>query len=213
MLLDYARFAFNQRIKGFSVPDAPHFDEASTEYFLTRLKQASYYLEYGCGGSTVEAARLQKTFVSVEGDPYYLNAVSKKIRHKFRGDISGQIIYANIGITGEWGYPIFKKPTPARLKKWRHYAEAPWSLFDRQPDLILVDGRFRVHCALYSLSQLRDQEFEILFDDYAGRDHYREVERFAHLEKMCGRMAVFKKKSYDQTDLQKSINAYASDYR
>ena len=159
-------------------------------------------MEFGAGASTAEAAHRNIPMISVETDPYYLNAVRKKISP----NPTCELIYWNIGLTTKWGYPILKRSQPS----WRKYAELP---FDRgfSPELILVDGRFRVHCALQAISRLSD--FELLFDDYGDRECYRAVEQFAKLDRMYGRMAVFKPKNFDRTALNRAIEQYWQDYR
>lgn len=205
--LSTARFLIDRYRHGFDVPDQPQFDADGRAYFLDRLTKASFYLEYGSGGSTVVAASLKKPFVSVDSDRVYLESVRKKTAQY---DLSnGHLLHANIGITTAWGFPLLKTETPGRLVRWKNYAELPWT-YNIRPDLILIDGRFRVHCALYSISRLDD--FEIMFDDYAGRPHYREVEKFAELE-MRGRLAILKPKPIDRNDLLSSIRRFSRDYR
>ena len=202
-----ARFLIDRHRHGFDVPDQPQLDADGLAYFLDRLTKASFYLEYGSGGSTVVAASLKKPFVTLDSDRLYLESVRKKIAQY---DLSnGRLLHANIGITTAWGFPLLKTETHGRLVRWRNYAELPWT-YNIRPDLILIDGRFRVHCALYSISRLDD--FEILFDDYAGRPHYREVEQFAELD-MRGRLAVLKPKPFDRNDLLSSIRRFSRDYR
>jgi hypothetical protein len=209
---EYAKFRWWQRLEGAPIPDRPHFDPGSMEYFLESLSRAKLYLEYGCGGSTVEAARQHKKFISVESDSFYLKSVVKKIENEF-GKVDGRFIHANIGLTEEWGWPLIKYPTWRRLQRWSNYAEAPWAFISASstPDLILIDGRFRVHCALYSIYKMQGHDFEILIDDYADRNYYRDVEKFARLEKMLGRMAVFKPKVFDNEDIKRSIKQFARD--
>lgn len=209
---DHARFLYAQRITGFDVPGEPNFHPESLPYFLGCLERSEFYLEYGSGGSTVEAARMRKRFVSVDNDAYYLAAVQKRIDTEL-GACSGSLVPVDIGHCGKWGYPIFKKPTAARLRAWRSYAETPWSMFTNEPDLVLVDGRFRVHCALYSISQMSSENFQILVDDYEPRPFYREIEKFASLNRMCGHMAVFKFKPHDKDELRISIEQFSRDYR
>jgi hypothetical protein len=211
-LVHQAAFVLNQRLRGVSVPDQPHFDEKGTAYFVERLRNSHSYLEYGCGGSTVEAARQRKSFVSIESDAYYLRAVREKIAREVRGTPSGQLVHADIGITEEWGRPFIKRKTPQRLSRWKNYAARPWSLVVTKPDLILIDGRFRILCALYSIDQMHDQDFTILFDDYADRPHYHVVEHFARLEQMMGRMAILRPKQINKNELLTSVEKYVSDY-
>lgn len=207
-ILSLGRFMYRQRVKGFDVPDSAQLDDDGKAYFLDRLQNSSLFLEYGCGGSTLDAARLGKKSVSVESDRFYLASVARRI--VALGYVPGQMIHADIGITREWGYPLFKHPTSSRLQRWRQYAESPWTS-GQHPDLILIDGRFRVSCALYCISQLKD--FQILFDDYKDRHHYWVVEQFAGLDRMCGRMAVFRPKPYDPSALASCLAQAGADYR
>jgi len=192
---------------GIEVPDYPYFEEESTPYFQECLARASEYLEYGAGGSTVEAARQNKKFTTVESDKSFLEAVRSKI-----GAEKGSLIHVNIGKTEQWGAPAFKRWTPLRRLRWGRYASAPWKN-NIQPDLILIDGRFRVHSTLYCLSQLKGRGFKLLFDDYAGRPFYREVEQFAELQLLKGRMAVFGPKEFEQRAINRAISSYVSDWR
>lgn len=215
-----ARFAYKvylQRIKGFAVSDMPHFDSESTPYFVKKLSDAATFLEYGAGGSSVLAARMGKNFVSVDSDPYFLGAVQKKIRELGLdgGGSAWHFKYINIGLTERWGVPVCTRPTPPRLAAWRSYFTAPWQQGGFQPDLILIDGRFRVACALTTISHLAGNDaWTILFDDYQGRSHYAVVEQFASLEAMVGRMAVFTpKQGIDLNALRECLEQYASDWR
>jgi hypothetical protein len=85
---------------------------------------------------------------------------------------------------------------------------------DPLPDIVLVDGRFSIACALASIKQMYDKiEFEILFDDYKERPCYQVMECFARLDAMHGRMAVFKKKSISLAELEIAIERFSTDYR
>jgi len=56
--------------------------------------------------------------------------------------------------------------------------------------------------------------FSLLVDDYVDRSHYVEIERFAKLEKLVGRMAIFTQiDKIDLLELENSIISYSLDYR
>ena len=211
-----AMFLAKKQFSGFAgaeVPDDPHFDDQSTTYFLDKLDQCTFYLEYGTGGSTIQAARKGKPFIAVDSDMDFVNAVKKKIG-KLGSDQN--LINIDIGVTGLWGVPVFKKPTKSRLAKWRRYPSLPWTLITAQrvPDLILVDGRFRVSCALTCIKNMRDRSnFTLLIDDYKERPNYHIVERFAQLNALVGRMAVFNKASFNANDLDQELQSHSSDWR
>ena len=72
------------------------------------------------------------------------------------------------------------------------------------PDLVLIDGRFRVFCFLTTV-KLAPVGTKILFDDYINRPLYHVVEEFCEKIETCGRQALFevsqsaKKKVTDET--------------
>jgi archaellum component FlaC len=86
------------------------------------------------------------------------------------------------------------EPSPERLNKFRKYSDFPEEIGSRfpLPDLVLVDGRFRVACALKALRALQDQtDWLLLVDDYVNRSKYHELPEFGVLQGYVGRMAVF----------------------
>jgi hypothetical protein len=58
------------------------------------------------------------------------------------------------------------------------------------PDLVLIDGRFRVFCFLTSV-KFAPVGTKILFDDYINRPFYHVVEEFCERIDTCGRQALF----------------------
>ena len=212
----HARALALGRIRGHQVPDAPHFDPEALEYFLSRVLRGCLYMEYGSGGSTVLAASAGAQVISVETDPHYLRSVSKKVAVAAPGTHAG-LVHADIGLTREWGRPVLTRPTARRVAAWTRYLEVPWSspeLGDRKPDVILVDGRFRVAAALTCLKHLgADGGSEILFDDYLDRPHYREVERFMPVAGTVGRMAIFKPVPVALEQLSLAIDQFKTDWR
>lgn len=209
-------FLYRQRFSKPQIRDTPSFDAEGYGYFAARIPKARIYLEYGSGGSTVVAAKSRVRFKAVDSDPFYLRAVEKKIDTEF-GKPNGKFIYCNIGMTELWGIPVFKRLSAGRCKRWKRYPLAPWLDGDASflPDLVLIDGRFRVACALTTIKYLTDRvSFEILVDDYHDRPEYREIEKYADLASMQGRMAVFKPKSaVDLHDVDRAIETYGLDYR
>ena len=190
---DLGKFLIRQRVSGFAVPSEPEFDAASAPAFTDLLLRSRFYLEYGSGGSTLLAARAGKRFISVDTDRWFLRSVGRAI-----GTLSTdqRLVHADIGPTGPWGKPLRSRtPSRRRLRKWRAYAATPWKIIapDDAPDLVLVDGRFRVAAALLCCQRLHaDPRARILVDDYVGRPGYAIIERHADLVGMAGRMAMFK---------------------
>jgi hypothetical protein len=211
------KVVISKRLRHVDVPSAPHFDDESTAYFNDVITSAHHYLEYGSGGSTVLAHQHVACLVSVESDRHFLKAVQRKLE-KQRSGAETILIPVNIGFTEDWGRPVFTKPTPSRVDRWRSYPKAPWAFFQRrrtEPDVVLVDGRFRVACVLESLMNLEDNSpCLILVDDYAGRPHYTPVEEVAELVDMKGRMAVLRKRANMDRDLCRTLlTRHYADFR
>lgn len=213
----YAQFVYAQRVTGFTVPDAPEFEDGCTPLFLERLDKAGAYLEFGTGGSTILAAKRGISFVAVESDEVFLAAVRRKVIAQGALDESKQTYtHADIGAVEAWGAPLWRRPTPARLARWRRYPHAPWRRLEALagPYLILVDGRFRAACALLAAKFLRAREGEILFDDYAEREHYQSVERHLEARRRVGRMALFVPRAdLDPAALDADIETACRDWR
>jgi hypothetical protein len=210
-----AKTVIAHRVRHVDVPSEPHFDDEGTAYFCKQLGTARNYLEYGCGGSTVLANRLVSTLVSVDSDATVLAEVRRKLAKEGRRALT-RLIHVNIGLT-DLGMPVFTKPTRRRVRRWEDYPTAPWLYYRsiaQQPDLVLVDGRFRVACVLESLLSLSPlSNTQILVDDYADRPYYQVVERFADLE-MVGRMAVLRpRRLIDRIQVRRMVKQFCADPR
>lgn len=192
---------------------AQHLDPEALPFFLEKLSGSKLFLEFGSGGSTIAAARMGKRFVTVESDENFLSEVKKAIGP---GAGRSQFFYTNVGRTGPWGIPIIKFKTRARLARWRRYVDAPWAYLKESgefPDLIFIDGRFRVACALSSFKYLQGRsDALVLVDDYVGRPEYQVIEKFGTLEKTVGRLAVFRSKATAPQALEAAIDQYIGEW-
>ena len=170
-----------------AVPERPEMEPAGLKAFEEALAGATCYLEYGCGGSTVMAARSAvRNVYSVDTSAVWTRATRKALAE------SGshvRIDHCNVGIVGAWGRPI----DSSRMAGYHRYAVLPWEAAradGRVPSLILIHGRFRVASFLYSLLMARAGA-RILFDNYADRTQYHHVERYCAVDELRGRMAMF----------------------
>jgi hypothetical protein len=187
-LKEKLRFLRLQRFKGFETPTEPELDPETIAFLEAELAKARLYVEYGSGGSTILADRLGTRTISVESDRWYAAAVRKGLHGS-----SVTILTPNIGLTGPWGYPMLRRKTWWRLRKWRRYVVAPFASGE-VPDLIFVDGRFRVACALEAARRILElrKQATIIIDDYEGRPEYRKVEQHLGPARMVGRSGVFR---------------------
>ena len=173
----------------------PLMPRKAIEYLRGCLERSNCYLEYGSGGSTRMALRMRVPAVfSVESDLGFAEAVRQAVAADLAESGAGsrfEMLAIDIGCRRRrWGYPDGE----ALIRHWHHYPLQPWEILAAEglrPDLVLVDGRFRVACVLASLLQA-PAGTRILVDDYGDRvDWYGPVEAHVPLERIVGRMAVF----------------------
>lgn len=163
---------------------------AEAAHLRAAYASASVILEYGSGGSTVLAAEMHgKRVISVESD----KAWAAKMRRWFEGHppaagTTVEVVWSDIGPTRDWGQP-------ADESGWRRYPRYPLGVWQREgfahPDVVLVDGRFRVGCVL-AVALSVSRPVTVLFDDYGTRERHHQVEAFVGAPRATvGRMAEF----------------------
>jgi hypothetical protein len=163
----------------------PH---SSLEQYLTEewsllteaLSGANAYLEFGCGLSTEFVSKSYGCRIrSVDTSADWVALVQKRVRE----DV--EILHIDLGEVVGWGTPA----TYDHRQNFVRYFEAGFDGgFD--PDVILVDGRFRVACFFSSLL-LAGPGTKIVFDDYPMRPHYQIVEEILQPKSISSRQALF----------------------
>lgn len=174
-----------------SISAIPYMDIKGFNAFSNHLKRSKVYLEYGSGASTLYAAiNKVDNIISIDTSSEWIRKLNEEIKNSnLNENINANLIYSDIGSVGEWGYPLDE----SRVVDFHKFSTMPWKLMHQleiTPDLILIDGRFRVACFLYSLVCAEPGTI-ILFDDYFGRDYYHVVENFTKPRNVYGRMAEF----------------------
>lgn len=144
-------------------------------------------VEYGSGGSTILAAEQSGTTVfSTESDRDWCKKMEDWFHHN---PPKGKVFmtHVDIGQTKEWGHPVDNS-------KILHFINYPMSIWQHpaliHPDVVLIDGRFRVACFVATLMHI-NRPTTILFDDYSDRPRYHVVEEFCKPTRHVGRMAIF----------------------
>lgn len=122
---------------------------AERERLAAELARTTSYFELGMGGSSLMAVRAGvRRMVSVDSDGAWVEAVRSHPEIAPRcADGSVSLLHADIGPVADWGRPADR----SAVRKWSNYLSAGWAEWARrgaQPDLVLVDGRFRVACCL-----------------------------------------------------------------
>lgn len=158
--------------------------EAEARAWGQACAEARVVLEYGSGGSTLVAAEAGASVWSVESDAAWA-AMMRDWFAAHPADV--QIHHADIGPTKEWGHPADE----SGFRRWPDYALKVWDLPGfAHPDLVLVDGRFRLACFL-TVAYRITRPVVLFFDDYLPREAYHKAEEIARPTGMIGRMARF----------------------
>jgi hypothetical protein len=200
------------RDSALPIPDDPHLPGPAGARFRALLTDAACYLEYGTGGSTMLASRAGVPLTyCVESDASWLAAVDHRLRD-LKGSGRHVLLHADIGPTGERGFP---KTTPVGTAAG-DYALDVWRRIEEDgavPDVVLVDGRYRVASCLASMLHARTGT-PILFDDYLDRPHYNAVEEVvAPLRNHDRLMEFVVPEQLDRENAWRLLARYAGDPR
>ena len=165
----------------------------SEDLFRELINKSQVYGEYGMGQSTINAMSNEHIKVfSVDSDRMWvekIQSICKRKKHHLK--------YVDLGGVREWGYPKdYSKRQNIKL-----YLNYIWNMEDK-PDLVLIDGRFRVASFLTSLRECKVGT-KIIFDDYGVRPNYHIVEDFIEPDRIFGTQAFFEVTSKDNLDISK----------
>ena len=161
------------------------------------------YGEYGCGLSSKWILNnTSSKVISVDSSKEWVKKVKKENRkHQSRLIIN----HVDLGKVGSWGRPTSYE----KSYKFSDYTDYIWKQQEK-PELVLIDGRFRVCCFLTSL-KFADPGTKIIFDDYVNRPYYHFIEKYVSRINECGRQCLFIAPSKSQIDidtLNKDIDAF-----
>lgn len=164
----------------------PQMTAAEVIQFELQLAGLSSLLEFGCGGSTLIAARQVRRIVSVDSDAAWLAKVQADLA---RAAVEFTPVHIDIGPVGEWGYPTDE----GRLRAWPRYHSQIWRGMGGSPDAVLIDGRFRVACLLQAIIHCKP-ECVFLFHDFTDRPHYHVVQKHVDVLTRVDTLAVMRAK-------------------
>tara|TARA_Y100000817_G_scaffold313176_1_gene308691 strand:- start:1185 stop:1883 length:699 start_codon:yes stop_codon:yes gene_type:complete len=150
--------------------------------FKQILVDSKCYGEYGVGHSTKWVYK--NTYAKILAVDTSYNW-AKRTEKELNFDKRVHINWADVG-------PVRGLGRPKNYDYRDNFDQYTSSIWNRQekPDVVLIDGRFRVACFLNSLLNA-DPNTIILFDDYINRPHYHIVEEFLKPTQSCGRQACF----------------------
>ena len=173
----------------------PLLSPAEVALFKKYVGQARYYFETGSGGSTFIASGMPnlKRIEVVESDVTWLN----KLR-KYKPVHDAMCVHKKLRMhhvdVGAKPNAIGVPHDSSMKSMWTLYggaialyAGSPW---EAKPDLVFVDGRFRVAAVMHAYKVI-DEGALIMMHDY-DRKQYHVVETVVRKVEQVERLAVFK---------------------
>lgn len=152
--------------------------------FKELIKSVELYYEYGSGKSTEYVYKYSTaTIHSIDTSRIWVERIRLSLGIEAAKRL--KIRWVDVGEVADWGTPVSFK----NRHNFRIYAELLWQS-NAKPELVLIDGRFRVLCFLCSLKFAPVGTY-ILFDDYMDRPFYHVAEEFSERLDVCGRQALF----------------------
>ena len=119
----------------------PLFD-GNDKLFKLYLQDCKLYFEYGVGLSTSWVFENSNAkIIAVDTDKEWISHVDDRVKN-----LRVKLVWVNLGDLTKWGRPNSYK----YRNNFIDYVSGVWN-FKSQADVILIDGRFRVACFLYSL--------------------------------------------------------------
>lgn len=199
----------------YSISSKLTFGKNENKFFDKELSKSKLYLEFGAGNSTILADKKKKNFLSVESDKNFYVYMIKKINKK-------NIYFVNFGVVGFYSYPYFYKLSRSKALDYSSTVFKKFSQRKKIPDLVLVDGRYRVLVGLfaYKFYYENKKKFKIIFDDFynvnnnkVNRFHYKILQKFFKIKKV-GRFGVSSEIKHENYRLlKKNLRIYSYDPR
>ena len=157
--------------------------KAERALFLNGLNQSTRYFEIGSGGSTYYAAlRGLDSIISVESDKQWHELLKKKIPAECGVDF--QLV--DFHTKNNWGSPGPNSTYNDWIKYSRSYKK------EYNSDMILIDGRFRVACALNVLKNI-DRDTYVYIHDFTNRPEYHVVLNYYEIVDKADTMVKLRK--------------------
>ena len=186
----------------------PAMSDAELAVLRGFLGASERYVEFGAGGSTVLAATLVgRQVIATDSDPAWLDKVRDACRDAAT-PIAPELVHAAIGPTAEWGHPAGAE----HRALWPAYHESVWAREGaRDADLVLVDGRFRVACALRALLETGADAL-VAIHDFGVRPEYDAVLGFARPICVAETLAVLRRRGdFDPVRAAECLREHAHD--
>ena len=176
------------------------------------VKKSKLYLEFGAGGSTLRALTISKAQVySIDSSQEWINSMHRYWLVRFQENKRLFLKFMDIGPTKEWGQP------DGMLSKdlFPNYSSNIFPFLEGKiPDTILIDGRFRVACALQVILHYHGHaDTKILIHDFWNRPGYHVLLQYLEVFNQADTLGVFGiKKDVDLSKVKDEYELHKFDF-
>jgi hypothetical protein len=173
----------------------PRMSPGEIALLESALDLAELYLEFGSGGTTLTAARKPHLrCFSVEADKQWVGRLMECVEIQAAVEEGRlDLFHVDIGPVGMWSLPIDKAADLA----WGNYYISVWQHLPSAPDLVLVDGRFRLACCIMAFLAC-PPETKVLLHDFGSRGrkraNYRLAAELAEVTHTCDSLVVLQRR-------------------
>jgi len=163
--------------------------------FDKTIRNSKNYMEFGMGGSTFRVLQKSNANVySIDSSTDWISLMReyKQIR-KMEKERRLSLFHVDIGPTKEWGRPVGDD----NKEKFPNYSSYIFNLINKDTiDTVLIDGRFRVACALKTILKChQNMNFQIIIHDFWNREQYHVLLKYFDEIDKVESLGVFKIKN------------------
>lgn len=167
------------------------------------LNKCTHYFEFGMGGSTTQAGKninIKKIY-SVESDLHWYNKIKSYFPlNRLNNDVF--MYYVDLkSIPNTFGEP----GSNSDPSTWKNYSDIILSIGkenQQKLDLIFIDGRFRVACALKSFTVINDNCY-VIIDDFSRKEYHILLRFFYLVDNSRNRcMAILRKRNVPNPSIE-----------
>ncbi|MEI0489731.1 hypothetical protein [Brachyspira pulli] len=184
--------------------------EDERELFVKSISESKEYLEFGSGGSTFIALKTTKANItSVESDIDWINHMrDNKTIFEEEQFCRLKFVHIDVGEISAMGMPKDK----SKIENYPKYSEEIFEILDQNKidkiDTVLIDGRFRVACALNTILNC-NKNTKIIIHDFFNREEYHVVLNYLDTVEKANTLGVFKiKENINKDEINKLIEQY-----
>jgi predicted O-methyltransferase YrrM len=152
-------------------------------FFLDNLKKEYSVFEWGSGESTLEIAGLVKRIVSVEHNETWYNTVKSTITDNIElHHVPQTVLHVDL--------------TDGTYEQYESYVNFIKNYKKGDFDVILIDGRARLYCAMAAISVCTEDTLVFIHDflipPIAGRETYLSALNYYKIDSTCESMVKLK---------------------